>query len=169
MLKDKIKLAILTLAIIFIANFNPLLAQSLEERHVGDVITFSDGLKGVVCYVNPTDATKGWAVALYDLKDTFALWSGINHPTGIPHVSKYDFMYYLKSQSENGKENTRILLENGSPAADAVGFYDGWYIPDAFQLLTIVHLTPILKEVMESVDGDVASILTRRQAVRHIE
>ena len=38
-----------------------------QTYNVGQVITFDDGSKGVVCYVNPQNEKQGWAIALTDL------------------------------------------------------------------------------------------------------
>ena len=99
---------------------------SAQNYQIGDVYTFPDGSKGVVCWVNPKDAKRGWVVDLNDLPGNYVMWTG-NCPAGtgstyglhVPPLTSWGF---------NGKQNTEVLLNSGqSPAAEAVDFYSGWY------------------------------------------
>ena len=43
--------------------------------NIGDVYHFPDGSKGIICYIDPTNPKKGWAVALHDVDGAFPMWT----------------------------------------------------------------------------------------------
>ena len=134
--------------------------SSAQTWHVGDLYTFSDGSQGIVCYVNPTNAQRGWVVALNDIGEAYALWSSGNHPSEITNTVPGGFN--KASWVNEGKKNTKILLEsNQSPAAEAVNFYNGWYIPDAIQMRKIYANIPIIKKRIEHAGGEILSLTNR--------
>ena len=54
----------LVLLLIMISALSSIRAQIYQ---VGDIYTFPDSSKGVICYVNPDNPVEGWAVALNDV------------------------------------------------------------------------------------------------------
>ena len=145
---------------ILIASVSMLCAQISYQ--IGDIYTFPDGSKGVVCYVNPDNPAEGWAVALNDVGNNGGerytmMLSGNAIPSGITQHPYNQMAQYSEINWVNeGWENTRILRESGvSPAANAVDFYDGWYIPDAVQMRMIFSLIPVIGPVMNAAGGNV--------------
>ena len=139
-----------------------------QAYKIGDLYTFPDGSKGVVCYVDPNNPQKGWAAALNDLEGKYTIAPVVTTPSssspGYVYVS-FSLPDGLKSKNysnkyENvGKYNTRILLESGtSPAAEAVDFYNGWYIPDKNQLAVMHRLIPIINDKVISYGGDITNL-----------
>ena len=140
---------------------------SAQTWHVGDLYTFPDGSKGVVCYVNPNNAQKGWVVALNDVEGTYALWENGNCPDGLKNVTSPN-SFSLSQWTDDGKKNTAILLASGrSPAAQAVDYFSGWYIPDAMQLSRIYSLLPIIKKIIENEGGSLASFISQNGSDLH--
>ncbi|MBR6063727.1 MAG: hypothetical protein IKP54_06210, partial [Bacteroidales bacterium] len=140
---------------------------SAQTWHVGDLYTFQDGSKGVVCYVNPNNAQKGWVVALNDVEGTYALWENGNCPDGLKNVTSPN-SFSLSQWTDDGKKNTAILLASGrSPAAQAVDYFSGWYIPDAMQLSRIYSLLPIIKKIIENEGGSLASFISQNGSDLH--
>jgi hypothetical protein len=129
---------------------------------IGDIYTFPDGSKGVVCYVNPDDPSEGWAVALNDVgKNGGEKYGMMITGNAIPSgVTQHEFnvvdRYGQAEWTYEGWENTRILRESGvSPAADAVDFYNGWYIPDAIQMRMIFSMIPVIGPIIQAAGGNV--------------
>ena len=148
----------LQIILIFLLALFATTSFAQNEYRVGDIITFPDGAKGVVCYVDPNNAKKGWAVAPNDLPGQYALCFSTpgalfsSRPT--PLAVDGTTFDYTKWEFE-GKKNTLILLESGSsPAADAVDFYNGWYIPDLVQLRTILSVTPLIQSAFNILGGN---------------
>ena len=54
-----------------------------QTYNVGDIYTFPDGSKGVVCYVNPNNGKQGWAMALTDLPGKYAMNSTSTQIAGL--------------------------------------------------------------------------------------
>ena len=135
---------------------------------IGDVYIFPDSSKGIICYVNPDNPVEGWAVALNDVgwvsklnnQQYYMLDAGCTLPSGMvshPYDAENGIgRYGLSTWSYEGKNNTRLLLESGqSPAAEAVDFYNGWYIPDAVQMRHIFGLIPFIESAIIEAGGDV--------------
>ncbi len=135
---------------------------------IGDVFEFPDGSKGVICYVNPDNPVEGWAVALNDVgwvsktnnQSFYLLDEGAGIPSEIEnHPYEYIARYGIDDWSYEGKKNTRALLESGnSPAAEAVDFYNGWYIPDAIQLRHVFGLIPFIESSIVDAGGDIEGL-----------
>ena len=151
---------IVVLAIVLV-HAGAIMAQIYQ---IGDVYEFPDGSKGVICYVNPDNPVEGWAVALNDVgwvsnsnnKSYYMLDEGATIPSEMEnHAYEFVARYGISEWSYEGKKNTRILLESGhSPAAEAVDFYNGWYIPDAIQLRHIFGLIPFIESSIIDAGGD---------------
>ncbi|MBP5650354.1 MAG: hypothetical protein J6X01_04680, partial [Bacteroidales bacterium] len=138
---------------------------------VGDIYTFPDSSKGVICYVNPDNPVEGWAVALNDVgwvsknnnKQYYMIDANVALPAGM-ETHPYDAedgigRSSLSSWVFEGKKNTKLLVESGhSDAAEAVGYYNGWYIPDAVQLRMIFSLLPIIQPSILAAGGDIESL-----------
>ena len=140
-------------------NQNGLKAQSYK---IGDIYEFADGSKGVVCYVDPKDSKKGWVAALNDLGNKkYALWTG-SRPTSLNSASYEDpNTIALSTWTNSGKNNTKLLVEAGnSPAANAIDYYNGWYIPDAVQLMRMYSLIPVLQDYFVAAGGNLALLGT---------
>ena len=131
--------------------------QSDNFRKIGDLITFSDGSKGIVCYVNPNNPYTGWAMALteIDVTSLFISPSGVGNLYDMrdssrnlrTRINSYD-AYNWKSL---GKENTEKLLALNSPVAQVLlnseyDYNEGWYIPDIMQLNLWFSLIPIIQD-----------------------
>ena len=144
---------------ILTASVSMLCAQISYQ--IGDIYTFPDGSKGVVCYVNPDDPSEGWAVALNDVGKNGGekygmMITGNAIPSGITQ-QQYDVLnrFGKTDWTYEGWENTRILRESGvSPAADAVDFYNGWYIPDVFQMRMIFSMIPVIGPIIQAAGGN---------------
>ena len=118
-------------------------AQSEEKiaREVGEIITFKDGSQGIVCYVNPSDPSRGWAVALQDLPGTYSMENaGLVYGLISSSVNPQSWTINPSDMTTKGKYNTGILRSANVPAALAVDYYNGWYIPDIYQLRTICSM-----------------------------
>ena len=129
----------------FVACMNIVSAQSVQT---GDLLTFPDGSQGVVCFVDQEE--NGWVVDLNDMATTYQLYSSSSLPStpNIPYNSSVN-QITMSDWTPEGKSNTEALLQMGSPAAQAVGVNEGWYIPDADQMKKISAMAPFLKIVFE--------------------
>ncbi|MCR4737074.1 MAG: hypothetical protein K5846_02810, partial [Bacteroidales bacterium] len=67
----------------------------------------------------------------------------------------------LSTWTNSGKNNTKLLVEAGnSPAANAIDYYNGWYIPDAVQLMRMFSLIPVLQDYFVAAGGNLALLGT---------
>lgn len=142
---------ILALNIVFstLIGLKSLSAQTIQ---VGDLLTFSDGTKGIVCYVDKNQ--DGWVIDLNDMDGTYKLYDGSSLPASstIPFNSGFN-NFTLSSWGKEGKNNTEALSETeNSPAAQAVGIENGWYIPDVEQMSKIAGLYTVLKSAFARAD-----------------
>ena len=158
-----VKRILLIVLLIMISALGSVKAQIYQ---IGDVYTFPDSTKGIICYINPDNPIEGWAVALNDVgwvsntnnKQYFMIDNGTALPAGMVQ-HPYDAVNgigrsSLDSWTFEGYENTRLLLNSGhSDAAEAVDFYNGWYIPDAVQLRMIYGLLPIIADKIIEAGG----------------
>ena len=137
---------------------NVLFAQTYK---IGDVYTFPDGSQGIVCYVNPDNPTKGWAVALDDLPQKYAIYQNENLPNELAAHNDEEIVFYSISDWEfEGKKNTKILHDSGkSPLLNDPDveseYFNGWYVPDAVQLRQFFSLIPVIKESIFAAGGSV--------------
>lgn len=123
-----------------------------QERKIGDVITNSDGSRGVVFWVSP-DGKKGWMIAMHDLSPK-ASWCqpGGNVPD-LDDTGDIGFNTLLKALTDTaGYANTakiRAYLGPGrSYAAQLVDFENGWYLPAAGQLKKLYAVCPFINSVI---------------------
>ncbi|MBP5663011.1 MAG: hypothetical protein J6X16_01915, partial [Bacteroidales bacterium] len=154
------------LFIVLLIMISALGSVKAQVYQIGDVYTFPDSSKGIICYINPDNPVEGWAVALNDVgwvsktnnKQYFMIDAGTALPAGMVQ-HPYDAVNgigrsSLDSWTFEGKENTRLLLNSGhSDAAEAVDFYNGWYIPDAVQLRMIYGLLPVIADKIIAAGG----------------
>ena len=131
---------------------------------VGDVYTFVDGSKGVVCYVNPDDPRQGWVM---DIRDVPARMTSLNTAgtfvmsTGamdLPTWTIEPHSYTLSSWIPEGESNTHILYESHiSPAMQnqyiQSYYYNHWYIPDIMQLRIMYSIQPDVKSALTENGG----------------
>ena len=144
--------------------YGTLSAQDQVGRKVGELIEFSDGSKGIVCYVDPDFPTCGWAMALKDFKNgtKYELYDTkpISEFTVIPRDFNYVKRYQLSNSdkaAETRFEGRRITdslyLSNRSPLVKAMinnnpdyKYFNGWYIPNQMQLWTIFVLSDQIRQ-----------------------
>ena len=151
----RLKAIILELLVLFLSS--NLYGQ--ESHSFGDIITFPDGSKGVVCYVDPNNSTKGWAVAANDLEDVYEIF--LENTVPITSHNATPTQYNLSSWEFEGRANTLVLLNSGkSPAANAVDFYNGWYIPDIIQLRMILSFIPLIADSVSKIGGNLSGFYT---------
>ena len=138
---------------------------------IGNVITFPDGSKGVICYVNPEDPYSGWAAALHDLGNSDNLAEkgaykmGTTMPSGLttisvangnPDYARYDKASWTYLGKENMEKVSAVNTSNEVAAAVMASdtadykFDDGWYIPDMMQLRQWYALFPIIQGIQEN-------------------
>ena len=112
--------------------------------------------KGIVFYVDETDQ-HGWAVHLS--YQGSVLWSPDYHD--IPNLPNY-WTFREAINDFNGYENTRIIRNAGSaytyPAAWAVDFEQGWYLPAAGQIRFLYGYIPEVNRSLELVGGQTINL-----------
>ena len=108
--------------------------------------------KGIVFYVDDTNQ-HGWAVHLNYQGST--LWSPDYHD--IPELPNY-WKFRDAINDFDGYENTRKIRQAGNattyPAAWAVDFGHGWYLPAAGQIRYLYGYIPEINQSLEIVGGD---------------
>lgn len=108
-------------------------------------------VKGVVFYVDSTDA-HGWAMHLYD-QATNIKWG--NSQIDIPDLPNYSSTDI--PDDINGYSNTQTIRAAGSPitypAAWAVDFDNGWYLPAAGQLSVMSTVIMYVNPTLSLVEG----------------
>jgi hypothetical protein len=106
--------------------------------------------KGVVCYVDNT-GQHGWAMALNDVASPYAFSTTY---VDIPGLSNFTTLYII-FQDLNGYSNTQVIRNAGTsvtyPAAYAVDFVNGWYIPSCAQLHSMVNISFVLEDAFNLV------------------
>ena len=109
--------------------------------------------KGIVFYVDDTNQ-HGWAVHLN--YQGSALWSPGFHD--IPNLPNYQ-LFREAINDFNGYENTRKIRQAGDaftyPAAWAVDFEQGWYLPAAGQIRYLYGYIPEVNHSLEIVGGEI--------------
>ena len=146
------------------------IAPSMVDSHVppvavGDILCTDNSIvkpsewpvpgktaMGIVCYVDNSDE-HGWAIHLHDY-GTRVAWSTTstdisvlaNFATGATAITDLD-----------GYTNTQRIRSSGNastyPAAYAVGFAQGWYLPASAQMRCVYSKIPILNASLQMVGG----------------
>ena len=146
------------------------IAPSMVDSHVppvavGDILCTDNSIvkpsewpvpgktaMGIVCYVDNSDE-HGWAIHLHDY-GTRVAWSttstdisGLaNFATGVTAITDLD-----------GYTNTQRIRSAGNastyPAAYAVDFAQGWYLPASAQMRCVYSKIPILNASLQMVGG----------------
>ncbi len=110
---------------------------------------------GVVFYVDDDDA-HGWAVALNSQSSSIKWSSSEYYGYDLPELTNYanarEAMHDL-----NGNENTAIIRSHGNstdfPAAWAVDYEHGWYLPSAGQLRYLYSYMPEVNASLQVAGG----------------
>lgn len=112
--------------------------------------------KGIVFYVDDTNQ-HGWALHL--TYQGAKLWSPENHD--IPGLQNYR-QFRDAINDFDGYENTRKIRAAGNaslyPAAWAVDFTNGWYLPAAGQIRYLYGYIPEINRSLETVGGEVITL-----------
>ncbi len=111
--------------------------------------------EGVVFYVDDDDA-HGWAVALNSQSSSIKWSSSEYYGYDLPELTNYanarEAMHDL-----NGNENTAIIRGHGNrsefPAAWAVDYEHGWYLPSAGQLRYLYSYMPEVNASLQVAGG----------------
>ncbi len=130
-------------------------AATAQTYHIGDLITHADGSKGIVFYVYP-DGSGGWMIALNDDK-TSCNWgpeAEFDIPT-LPNLT--DRSQLLNEVNTDGYANTLALRQlsdsTSYPAAWAVDFENGWYLPSAGQLIHLYCTLGLIDSLFSQYGG----------------
>ena len=111
--------------------------------------------EGVVFYVDDDDA-HGWAVALNSQSSSIKWSSSEYYGYDLPELTNYanarEALHDL-----NGNENTAIIRSHGNstdfPAAWAVDYEHGWYLPSAGQLRYLYSYMPEVNASLQVAGG----------------
>lgn len=151
---------------ILASTFSPVNAQSYGR--IGDLVSFADGSKGVLIHVE-RDGKSGWAIALQDANNAAALeWApGKENATQAlnktlkqenPAYRTLDDLLPLL-QDTAGYATTKAIRsaaggkKEAFPAAFAVDFDNGWYLPSAGQMFSAFAVEPFVKKTLEENGG----------------
>ena len=110
---------------------------------------------GIVFYVDDND-THGWAVALQNQSSSIK-WSSPNfYGYDIPNLVNYENAR-TAMHNLDGSQNTGIIRSEGDandfPAAWAVDYDDGWFLPSAAQLRYMYSYYPEINASLQVVGG----------------
>ena len=158
--------ALLVFLLISAHAFIPAAAQ--EKGKIGELVTFGDGSKGVLVQVE-RDGQSGWAIALKN-EGTFS-WASQVGETATSALNKVltertetkralNDMLPLLSDTAGYAATQAIRAAAGGnrenyPAAFAVDFDHGWYLPTAGQMFIVYALEPFIKKALEDNGGEV--------------
>jgi len=120
--------------------------------------------KGIVFYVDLT-GVHGWAVGL---EQTSAKWFVGTPPVIVPGLQV--FSHWMDAISDlDGYANTRAIRNKGNaseyPAAWAVDFANGWYLPAIGQLNVLLGSLFVVNNSLEKVGGTLISYATNSQYI----
>ena len=111
---------------------------------------------GIVFYVDDND-THGWAVALQNQSSSIKWSSSDYYGYDIPDLVNYENAR-VAMHSLDGSQNTGVIRDAGSenhfPAAWAVDYDDGWFLPSAGQLRYLYSYFPEINASLQVVGGD---------------
>ncbi len=111
--------------------------------------------EGVVFYVDATDS-RGWVVSLDDQSSSIKWSSSDNYSYDLPDLNNYANAR-VAMHDLNGQENTGIIRSHGNssdfPAAWAVDYDNGWYLPSAGQLRYLYSCAPEINASLQVAGG----------------
>ena len=111
--------------------------------------------EGIVFYVNATD-TEGWAVALEDQSSSIKWSSEYLYGIDLPNLPNFADARAAMHDLD-GYANTGIIRSQGNrndfPAAWAVDYNNGWYLPSAGQLRYLYSYAPEINASLQVVGG----------------
>ena len=110
---------------------------------------------GIVFYVDNSD-THGWAVSLQDQVSSIQWCSSTYYGYDIPDLPNYETARTAMHDLD-GRQNTLSIRNSGSstdfPAAWAVDYDNGWYLPSAGQLRYLYSYYPEINTSLQIVGG----------------
>ena len=110
---------------------------------------------GIVFYVDHTDA-QGWAVALNNQSSSIKWCSDANYGYDIPDLPNMENARTAMHDLD-GRGNTEIIRSHGNsndfPAAWAVDYDNGWYLPSAAQLRYLFSCSPEINASLQVAGG----------------
>ena len=113
--------------------------------------------QGIVFYVDNTD-TRGWAVSLENQSSSIKWCSDNNYGYDIPDLPNMGNAR-VAMHDLDGRSNTQIIRSHGNssqfPAAWAVDYDNGWYLPSAGQLRYLYSYYPEINASLQVVGGTV--------------
>lgn len=160
----KLRKAAETITIILLAAIASafLPAHAQQKGKIGDLVTFKDGSKGVLVQVDRSGES-GWAVALQDAgtarwakeswdKDTKALNKSVPEKRSLNDIHELlaDTAGYAATEAIRKAANGDA---NRYPAAFAVEFDNGWFLPTAGQMFSLFAMEPFIKKTIEENGG----------------
>ena len=111
--------------------------------------------EGVVFYVDVSDA-RGWVVALENQSSSIKWCSEEFYGYDLPDLTNYENAR-ASMHDLDGHTNTGIIRSQGNridfPAAWAVDYNNGWYLPSAGQLRYLYSLAPEINASLRVVGG----------------
>ena len=139
-----------------------------QTVHIGDILCTDGSIvsseafaasgrtaEGVVFYVDATDS-HGWVVSLDDQSSSIKWSSTNNYGYDLTNLDNYANARFALHDL-NGHENTDIIRSHGSssdfPAAWAVDYDNGWYLPSAGQLRYLYSCAPEINTSLQVAGG----------------
>ena len=111
--------------------------------------------EGIVFYVNASDS-EGWAVALDNQSSSIKWSSEYLYGIDLPNLPNFEDAR-AAMHDLNGYANTGIIRSQGNrndfPAAWAVDYNNGWYLPSAGQLRHLYSYAPEINASLQVVGG----------------
>ena len=112
--------------------------------------------QGVVFYVDNTDS-HGWAVSLENQSSSIKWCGDNNYGYDIPDLPNRENAR-VAMHDLDGRSNTQIIRSHGNssqfPAAWAVDYDNGWYLPSAGQLRYLYSYAPEINASLQVVGGE---------------
>ena len=123
-------------------------------HHIGEVVTTSNGQRGVVYYISPEDASY-WLVALNDLPNPYK-WGPETDIADLTNYNENDQFVVLHGV-HCGYDATLSIKEavGSSPqyASSHVELENGWHIPSAGQLSKLFAALPFIEPTLANNGG----------------
>ena len=139
-----------------------------QAVHIGDILCTDGSIisreafpssgrtaEGIVFYVNTSDS-EGWAVSLNNQSNDIKWCSDDKYGYNVPDLDNYSDAR-VAMHDLNGLENTGIIRNSGSssdfPAAWAVDYDNGWYLPSGGQLRYLYSYAPEINASLQVAGG----------------